>query len=57
MPIYRASANLFGENAENGPGGIVIFRQWSPSDAVMVTINATGFTSENMPFTFTLTVI
>lgn len=44
MPIYRASANLFGENAESGPGGIIIFRQWSAADAVMVTINATGFT-------------
>lgn len=42
MPIHRASANLFGENAESGPGGIIIFRQWSVSDAVMVTINATG---------------
>ncbi|XP_037040934.1 superoxide dismutase [Cu-Zn] [Bradysia coprophila] len=44
LPIYRASANLVGDNAESGPNGIIIFRQWSSSDPVMVTINATGFT-------------
>lgn len=41
--MFRASANLFGENAESGPAGIIIFRQWSAGDAVMVTINATNF--------------
>lgn len=44
IPTYRASANLVGDNAESGPNGIIIFRQWTSAEPVMVTINATGLT-------------
>lgn len=41
-PAFRATAILFGDNAEAGPMGHIVFTQFTLSDPVMVTINATG---------------
>uniref|UniRef100_A0A1L8E464 superoxide dismutase n=2 Tax=Nyssomyia neivai TaxID=330878 RepID=A0A1L8E464_9DIPT len=43
-PIWRASATLTGDNAEGGPGGSVIFRQFTDFDPVVVNLNVTGLT-------------
>lgn len=41
-PAFRATAILFGDNAEAGPMGNILFTQFTLNDPVMVTINATG---------------
>lgn len=41
-PAFRASATLFGDNAEAGPMGTVVFAQHPLGSPLMVTINATG---------------
>lgn len=41
-PAFRASATLFGDNAEGGPMGTVVFAQHPLGSPLMVTINATG---------------
>lgn len=41
-PAFRAAATLFGDNAEGGPMGTVVFAQHPLGSPLMVTINATG---------------
>lgn len=41
-PAFRAAATLFGDNAEAGPMGSVVFTQHPLGQPLMVTINATG---------------
>lgn len=44
---FRAAATLVGDNAEAGPMGQIAFTQYSPGQAVIVTINATGLPAGN----------
>lgn len=41
-PAFRASATLFGDSADAGPMGTVVFTQHPLGNPLLVTINATG---------------